>query len=246
MKLLHHPFSLWAKVLKAKYFPTSSFWDARSKRRQSWIWASFLAGREVLRRGVRMNIGDGASTHIWSNPWVSHLLHFLEPRPTLYLPNIDLVADSINHLALDWDYHLLFNIFSRSLTPTISSIPIAPSRTIDTLVWHYMKDGQYIRSGYRFMIASSLANTPTPTMLPSLLLTHLTGEVFGLRRLCLSLSFLSGDGYIMPYRLCLIWLIVGVAILLYALFVTQPLRCWTYVVFWSICSSYLVFQSLYI
>lgn len=46
---------------------------ATNKQPHSWIWASLLAGRKVLRRGVRINIGDGTSTHIWSNPWAPHL-----------------------------------------------------------------------------------------------------------------------------------------------------------------------------
>lgn len=66
---------------------------ATNKQPHSWIWASLLAGRKVLRRGVRINIGDGTSTHIWSTPWAPHLPQFLVPHPTLYPPNIDMVAN---------------------------------------------------------------------------------------------------------------------------------------------------------
>lgn len=32
------------------------------------IWYSLLAGRDVLKQGVGMNIGDGTRTYIWSDP----------------------------------------------------------------------------------------------------------------------------------------------------------------------------------
>lgn len=61
-------------------------------------------------------------------------------------------------------------------------------------------------------------------MVPLLLLLHLDGIVFGLFRFYLNSNSLSGDVYIMLYRLCLIWFVTVVAILLLVLFVTQPLR----------------------
>ena len=46
------PNSLWAVVLKARYFPNYSFLDAKKGYRTSWAWSSLLAGRDILCNGA--------------------------------------------------------------------------------------------------------------------------------------------------------------------------------------------------
>ncbi|XP_070677505.1 uncharacterized protein [Malus domestica] len=48
-RLLSDPSSLWASVMKARYFLHCSFWDAVKGGRASWAWTSLLVGREALR-----------------------------------------------------------------------------------------------------------------------------------------------------------------------------------------------------
>ena len=50
--LIHNPTSLWALVLKARYFLDCSFIDARWESRQSWAWSSLLVGRDLLLKGA--------------------------------------------------------------------------------------------------------------------------------------------------------------------------------------------------
>lgn len=45
-RLIHEPDSLWAKVLKACYFPHCSFFSAKLGGRASWVWSSLLIGRD--------------------------------------------------------------------------------------------------------------------------------------------------------------------------------------------------------
>lgn len=51
-KLLHDFDELWAKVLRAKYFPSSTFMDAPKASQPSYLWSSLLWGRELLRIGL--------------------------------------------------------------------------------------------------------------------------------------------------------------------------------------------------
>ncbi|XP_050121457.1 uncharacterized protein LOC126599164 [Malus sylvestris] len=51
-RLIMEPNSLWALVLKARYFPNCSFLDAKKGGRASWVWSSLLTGREILREGA--------------------------------------------------------------------------------------------------------------------------------------------------------------------------------------------------
>jgi hypothetical protein len=64
-RLLQDPTTLSAHILKAVYYPNSSFLDAELSSHPSQIWRSILDGREVLVQGLIRRIGDGSSTRIW-------------------------------------------------------------------------------------------------------------------------------------------------------------------------------------
>lgn len=55
-RLFHEPDSLWAKLLKAYYFPHFSFLDAKRGGRASWAWSSLLTGRDLLLRGTHWQV----------------------------------------------------------------------------------------------------------------------------------------------------------------------------------------------
>ncbi|KAL0427138.1 UNVERIFIED_CONTAM: hypothetical protein Slati_2888600 [Sesamum latifolium] len=50
-RVLSRPEALLSQVLKARYFPQHSFWEANLSYRPSLMWRSILATREVLRVG---------------------------------------------------------------------------------------------------------------------------------------------------------------------------------------------------
>ena len=64
------PDSLYARVLKGKYFHNGDFMTARNKRNASHTWRALLFGREALRHGLIKRIGDGSQTRIWEDPWI--------------------------------------------------------------------------------------------------------------------------------------------------------------------------------
>ena len=44
----------------------------------SYAWKSILMGREVLKEGMRLRVGDGTAIRVWSNPWLpSNFLSFV-------------------------------------------------------------------------------------------------------------------------------------------------------------------------
>ena len=56
--------SLAHRVLKARYFPNSSFLEVQVGKNSSYTWRSLMAAQEVLRRGLRWNVGNGRKTKI--------------------------------------------------------------------------------------------------------------------------------------------------------------------------------------
>lgn len=54
-----------ARLLKARYFPWSSFLDAAIGS-----VPSIVAGRDILTQGLQWQIGDGTKARIWLDPWI--------------------------------------------------------------------------------------------------------------------------------------------------------------------------------
>ena len=79
--------SLAAQVLKAKYFPRGSFWEAKKGYQPSFTWQSLLKGRELLKEGCVWRVGNGTRIKIWTDKWLprshNHTVHF--PPQTLHL-----------------------------------------------------------------------------------------------------------------------------------------------------------------
>ncbi|KAF7808312.1 reverse transcriptase [Senna tora] len=58
-RLLHNSDDLWARILKAIYFPNYDFWETGKGSRASWAWSSILEGRDLLKKRVLANWVDG-------------------------------------------------------------------------------------------------------------------------------------------------------------------------------------------
>lgn len=69
-KLVTQPDSLVAKVLKARYFPTGSFLNAKLGHNPSYTWQSLHSTQDLLKLGCRWRVGDGSSISVWDEPWL--------------------------------------------------------------------------------------------------------------------------------------------------------------------------------
>lgn len=66
-QILIDPNSLSARILKAKYFPSSEFLRAGLGSSPSQIWRSMLEGRDMMKQGLTRRMGDGETTIIWDH-----------------------------------------------------------------------------------------------------------------------------------------------------------------------------------
>lgn len=64
---------LWAKVIKSLYFSNGEFLSAKARSKASWSWKCILAGREILCKDLRKQVGDGCYTRIWEDHWLLSL-----------------------------------------------------------------------------------------------------------------------------------------------------------------------------
>ncbi|CAL9232629.1 unnamed protein product [Arabidopsis halleri] len=96
-----NPHSLLARLYKGMYHPHHSFLHAGTGNRVSFGWRSIQQGKELLQQGLRVRIGNGQNTRIWSDPW----LPTLPPRPASG-PILDVnmtVADLWKEGKREWD-----------------------------------------------------------------------------------------------------------------------------------------------
>jgi hypothetical protein len=66
-RLIQNPDSLIAQIIRAKYYPNSSFLESKLGRRPSFIWRSFMVAKELISYGIHWRIGDGRSIKIWGD-----------------------------------------------------------------------------------------------------------------------------------------------------------------------------------
>lgn len=69
-RLLDDPDTLMARLFKARYFPKTSFLEARLGANPSFIWRSIFETQNTIRNNFRWRVGDGKSINIWTQPWL--------------------------------------------------------------------------------------------------------------------------------------------------------------------------------
>ena len=62
--------SLWARVLKAKYFPHATLFTSPRTSKGSHIWTTLSLGVELILEGMRWVVGDGRTIRIWKDHWL--------------------------------------------------------------------------------------------------------------------------------------------------------------------------------
>ena len=121
---------------------------AGSKKGSSLTWRSILKGRDLLQRGLRMQVGDGESISIWQDPWL--------PKPYTFRPFSQpmsgteemVVADLISDDRV-WERWLLDELFSCTEVQCIEQIPLSMRGGEDRWMWHFYRRGIYsVKSGY--------------------------------------------------------------------------------------------------
>lgn len=148
-RIMQCPKNLLSRVLKAKYFPNSEFMQAELKAGASYTWRSILAGRRVLEKGLRFQVGSGIDISVWQDRWIPIPYGFkpyTEPMEGLE----DLrVADLIDPVDRVWQPHLLQGLFTNHEAEAILKIPLSLRNPVDRLVWHFDRSGRYnVKSGY--------------------------------------------------------------------------------------------------
>jgi hypothetical protein len=122
-RMITHPDSLCATILKAKYYPNEDLLSVNLKKGASFTWQSIMAGVQCLKKGSVWRIGDGQKVNIWEDAWISGSFNrkVLTPRGNCLLSHVNELIDPISS---QWDKDLVRDNFWTIDANRILRIPL--------------------------------------------------------------------------------------------------------------------------
>lgn len=156
------PNCLLARVLKGKYCHKKNFLEVELPSSCSHGWRSVLHGRNLLREHLGKAIGNGQSTRVWKDSWIS-LDTDIKPFGPVHIDALDLRVSDLLTDDLKWNTQR-FNAFLPQLSEQIHLLRPSSLGTEDIFVWQPLQSGIYTtKSGYRV----SLQAPRVPPSLPN-------------------------------------------------------------------------------
>ena len=128
-RLNHGTQSLFYRVYKAQYFPSSTFLKARLGHNPSFVWQSLLSARDVIVAGSKWKISDGECTVVTTHKWLSHDPIFNgEPNPELK------ECDLIDADTRQWGRGKVHALFMARTQNEILALPLNDTQARDSLI----------------------------------------------------------------------------------------------------------------
>ncbi|KAK0584046.1 hypothetical protein LWI29_006910 [Acer saccharum] len=157
-KILQHPESLIARLLKAKYFKQEEFLQVEVKSGISHVWRSILWGRNLLSQGLKWVVGNGKNIRVFQDKWIPRPSSFRTITPD---PGGEIrVADLLSRNLRWWDIDKLNRLLLPGDKELVLSIPISWHGGEDYLAWHFDKHGEYsVHSGYQLAISQQVSES---------------------------------------------------------------------------------------
>lgn len=152
-RITTNPDLLLSRILKATYFPRTTFRLAVLGECPSLTKRSILEARPFLELGMRRRIGNGRSTHIWVDPWLleegSGKVITRRPMSSSFP---DLVSDFIDAISGSWDLDLLSQYLWPCDVARVLKVPVGTNVSEDENYWFHSKNGNFTIRSYYHMI----------------------------------------------------------------------------------------------
>ena len=160
-RLLHDTQSLFYRVFKANFFPTTTMMEAKTLNNASYAWKSIIKGRDVIKRGAMWRIGLGNSIQVWVDNWLP-----MKNNPRIISPKLEEggMGDLIDPIYRTWKEEVIDQVFYDFKVAIIKNIPLCCSIQDDVLIQPFNPDREYlVKSGYRFLQEANKIQQPGPS-----------------------------------------------------------------------------------
>ncbi|XP_048611472.1 uncharacterized mitochondrial protein AtMg00310-like [Brassica napus] len=163
-RMLNNPNCLLSRVLVGQYCQNDSLLKVSLTKTASHGWRGILAGRDLLVEHLGKVIGDGSTTKIWGEPWISPSSATLPFGPTKEDESDLYVSDLILRGSGSWNITRLQELLPE-LTKEIMSLRPSVTGAQDSYVWYPVASGSYsAKSGYAAASASLFPTMNQPVV----------------------------------------------------------------------------------
>ncbi|KAL0406255.1 UNVERIFIED_CONTAM: putative mitochondrial protein, partial [Sesamum latifolium] len=139
-------------VISRRYFPGSTFLEARLGSRPSYTWRSIWSARDLLAAGIRWKIGNGRCIPILGQPWLPRLKTFQLQQAPISLPS-DGKVSTLMSPADEWNVALVRAAFCSDDADCILGVKLPGTDSRDELVWRYGSNGTFsVKSAYSLAV----------------------------------------------------------------------------------------------
>ncbi|XP_075662878.1 uncharacterized protein LOC142632325 [Castanea sativa] len=107
------------------------FVHASLGNRPSYVWRSIYAAQEIVKKGMRWNIGNGKKIWIWEDKWIPNSPSSKVFSLRVLYPQISMVSDLIDVEDKGWNFSLLKCIFLPFEVEIIRGIPLSTQLSED-------------------------------------------------------------------------------------------------------------------
>lgn len=155
--------SLWCKVIKGKYFPSTNMLNASPpKPYHSIIWKNLFKFIKILPESTFWVLGNGKRINFWTDKWVGNFK--IEDYTTSIPPNLTnlKVSDIINWNNLSWNIETLKNHCPGFILQKIKATPIPVFKFKDKPQWAHTDNGIFsLKSAYQWLFEKNFpCNNP--------------------------------------------------------------------------------------
>lgn len=160
-RILTVPQCLLARVLKGKYCHKRDFLEAQVPAACSHGWRSILHGRDLLKENLGKAIGNGQSTRLWKDSWITLDSH-TKPMGPVHEAALDLRVSDLLTDDLQWNKKRIEE-FLPDFSAQIQCLKPSTKGAEDIFVWHPLQSGVYsAKSGYNAVASSSAPTEDEP------------------------------------------------------------------------------------
>lgn len=148
---MDQPDSLLAQVLKARYYPTTTFLQTELVRQPSYTWKSIWVVKGILKEGLGWKVGTCNTISINDDAWLLGADNF-RVRHRISNFNIAMVAALIDGNNRMWREELIRTTFKPDDADRILHIPLASEAHPDMIFLYGEHSGEFtVRSACKML-----------------------------------------------------------------------------------------------